>query len=220
MGLSQRAACSAQPRNGAAPMSVAPGLSRNSDGGGVCPAAGAGAALLAQAAEFIRSLDDRAYSRLSQRLPGGTIGKHIRHSLDHFAAALSLLDQRGGAAEYDRRERNVPMETSTSAALEAIERAVRRLLAVPAAMADEPAVIRVMVGCDGGECEFHSTIGRELAFAAHHAVHHHAMIKVIADETGIVSPAGFGLAPSTQKYEQGSGLTSSGVPGQAGNGSN
>jgi uncharacterized damage-inducible protein DinB len=147
-------------------------------------------------------LDDESFSHPSERLPGGTIGKHVRHCLDHFLAALSVHDERGNAADYDHRERNVPMETDRAEALEAIHRVARRLRAVRAVVADEPAVVRVMVTCDGAQCEFRSTVGRELAFAAHHAVHHHAMMKVIADELAVSSPAGFGLAPSTELYQR------------------
>jgi hypothetical protein len=50
-----------------------------------------------------------------------------------------------------------------------------------------------------------STIGRELGFAAHHAIHHMAMVKIIAtktlgyDENDL--PHGFGRAPSTLLFD-------------------
>ena len=54
--------------------------------------------------------------------------------------------------------------------------------------------------------ELMSTIGRELGFAAHHAIHHLAMVKIIAlhtaglEETDL--PFDFGKAPSTVRFEE------------------
>ncbi len=55
------------------------------------------------------------------------------------------------------------------------------------------------------EMELESTIGRELGFCAHHAIHHLAMVKVIAIQTiGLKEgelPENFGKAPSTTRFE-------------------
>ena len=58
---------------------------------------------------------------------------------------------------------------------------------------------------DSRDMALSSTIGRELGFAAHHAIHHMAMIKIIAIETIGLDPSelppDFGKAPSTVKFE-------------------
>jgi hypothetical protein len=167
-----------------------------------CPAALTGASLLQQAAGFIELLDDRAYSQQSKVMAGGTIGKHFRHSLDHFAAALSGA-LAGDPINYDHRRRNVPMETDRSAALAAIRRLIDQLSGTSAPLSTSSVRVRVMLAADGSEAEFASTLGRELAFAAHHAVHHHAMIKAIAEEHGVSVPTGFGMAPSTVNFQNG-----------------
>lgn len=52
-----------------------------------------------------------------------------------------------------------------------------------------------------GESEgFPSTLARELAFATHHAIHHHAIIKMIATSIDYKLPSEFGVAPSTQNF--------------------
>uniref|UniRef100_A0A7S1Z2V2 DinB-like domain-containing protein n=1 Tax=Trieres chinensis TaxID=1514140 RepID=A0A7S1Z2V2_TRICV len=55
-----------------------------------------------------------------------------------------------------------------------------------------------------GETALKSTIARELGFAAHHAIHHMAMVKIIATHSVGLSeddlPENFGKAPSTVKY--------------------
>mmetsp|Transcript_2850 Transcript_2850/g.3269 ORF Transcript_2850/g.3269 Transcript_2850/m.3269 type:complete len:94 (+) Transcript_2850:1-282(+) len=63
-----------------------------------------------------------------------------------------------------------------------------------------------MLSSDNGE-EFNlqSSIGRELGFVAHHAIHHLAMVRIIAintlglDENEL--PPNFGKAPSTVNFE-------------------
>jgi len=52
-----------------------------------------------------------------------------------------------------------------------------------------------------------STIGRELGFAAHHSIHHMALIKIIATQSAGLSadhdlPADFGRAPSTVQHDR------------------
>ena len=166
-----------------------------------CPAALAGAALLGQCARFIDRLDDAAYTRPSRAFGSGTIGKHLRHSLDHFAAPIAVLDRTEAVIEYDRRARGVPMETDRAAALAAIERLAARLSAFDQPTSALSVTVRVMLTEDGATADLASTIGRELAFATHHAVHHCAMMRAIAEEFGLTPPDGFGKAPATLHHE-------------------
>jgi uncharacterized damage-inducible protein DinB len=161
--------------------------------------AGSADAILSQCESFVRSLDDSAYTGKSTSLSGGTVGKHLRHTLDHFAAALAALDH-AGVIDYDHRDRDVPMESDRQHALRAIAALRDRLGRAAAEPAETPVSIRVMISGAGDEAELRSTFGRELAFATHHAVHHQAMMKVIAAEFGAILGADFGTAPSTIKF--------------------
>lgn len=166
------------------------------------PAVAAAAdAILRQCAGFVEALPGRAYAADSRVIAGGTVGKHVRHVLDHFSAIFVGLDT-GEAIMYDRRERNVPMETSAAAASRCVAELRARLQGTNAARLDAPVRVRVMLAGDGSEAELGSTLARELAFATHHAVHHHAMMKAIAQEHGCVADAEFGKAPSTINYER------------------
>lgn len=164
-----------------------------------CGVAEAAAAIVGQCEAFVRSLDSAAYVRPSGVLAGGTVGQHVRHALDHFRAALGAGD---GPIEYDRRERNVPMETDRIAALEAMEGLRAELARIGERELSRPVRVRVMLTADGAEAELGSTLGRELAFATHHAIHHHAMMGAIARELGIVCEGAFGKAPSTLNHER------------------
>lgn len=172
---------------------------------GVCAPATAALALLQQAISFIERIDDASYAAPSRLLPGGTIGKHFRHVVDHFAATLAPLRpgvESGTPIEYDRRERNVPMETCRRTAVEEIRGVMRDLERATESASGSHVTVRLMLTADGTEGDFRSTLGREIAFASHHAVHHHAMIQVIANELGLSVPEGFGKAPATLRFER------------------
>ncbi|MEM1330528.1 MAG: hypothetical protein AAGG07_08205 [Planctomycetota bacterium] len=164
--------------------------------------AAAASAVLCQCRELIESLDRDCYAKQSDRLKGGTIGKHVRHSVDHFAAALQGFD-RGELVDYDRRSRDVPMETDRCEATAVIGELIARLDGMGEKELASSVRIRVMLDGSGTETELVSSLGRELWFATHHAIHHHAMIKSIVEEHGSCAPDDFGKAPSTINHERG-----------------
>jgi uncharacterized damage-inducible protein DinB len=164
------------------------------------PVSEAASALLEQCAAFIQCVPLAAYAAESRTIQGGTIGKHIRHTLDHFRAAME--GAHGRIIDYDHRQREVPMETEPTEALEAIARLRDQLSMLAAQRLHAPVRIRVMLTGDGVEAELGSTLARELAFATHHAVHHHAMLGAIAAEMGIAIAPGFGKAPSTIRHDR------------------
>lgn len=142
-----------------------------------------------------------------------TVGQHIRHSMDHMELAIlaagtyepnngaSLVPElhydlrvRGGTLEHDMEEAtkrvvnlsDILKELSASS----ISTAVELTQSVQA---------HFMLSSDGNEFALPSTIQRELGFCAHHAIHHMAMIRLIAENhIGLTDlPPDFGRAPST-----------------------
>lgn len=160
----------------------------------------AASAALEQCAAFLARLPDAAYTRPSTTIAGSTIGQHVRHALDHFAAALAGAE--GGTIDYDNRRRDTPVERARAAGARAAAELAARLGALSVADEARPVRVRVMLSAGGDEAELGSTLGRELAFAAHHAIHHHAMMAAIAGELGVSVPDGFGRAPSTLHHER------------------
>jgi hypothetical protein len=67
----------------------------------------------------------------------------------------------------------------------------------------QPVQAHFMLSGDGNEFALPSTIQRELGFCAHHAIHHMAMIRLIAENhIGLKDlPADFGRAPSTVHHD-------------------
>ncbi len=170
--------------------------------GPACPAAAAAAALLARCDRLLGQIDDTLYAAPSRLLPGGTIGKHVRHIVDHFAAALVALHDPGATIDYDHRQRDTADETSRSAARTRITTVRTALAGITAATGTRPVRTLVMLSDDGACATLGSTLARELAFAAHHATHHFAMIGAICREHGLTPPEGFGKAPSTLHHER------------------
>lgn len=163
----------------------------------------AGVSLLEQCRGFLETLDGRAYTRGSDVMFGGTIGQHVRHALDHFGAVLGALD--GRVVDYDHRARGTEVETSLLEAKRTIDGLCALLRSAPREQADRPVLVRVMLSGEGDETELTSTFAREVAFATHHAIHHHAMMAAIASSFGLAIPAGFGKAPSTVNHERTAG---------------
>ncbi|MFZ4574160.1 MAG: DinB family protein, partial [Phycisphaerales bacterium] len=162
--------------------------------------ADAASGLLRQCDQLVRGLPVGIYSAPSRILPGGTIGKHLRHVLDHYTAALAGLAT-DSIVDYDRRERNVPMETDPGAGLASIAELLGELRRVGRQSSATALTIRVMISAGGETEDLVTTLGRELAFATHHGVHHVAMMRGIASEHGVEIAPEIGKAPSTLNNE-------------------
>ncbi|KAJ1457016.1 hypothetical protein M885DRAFT_438979 [Pelagophyceae sp. CCMP2097] len=147
-------------------------------------------------------------------LVGASIGQHTRHSLDHVErAAAACRDLRGSAAattlRYDDRVRGSAVNSSAVAITAAL--AARETILAALAGRDELLDARVDVsfnlsGDDDVQDALRSTLARELAFVAHHAFHHAAMVRIIAvHHLGLDAdslPPDLGRAPSTLRFDQ------------------
>jgi len=147
---------------------------------------------------------DERYIYPSQAMPGGTIGKHIRHAVDHYNLLLKAVTEgKEDFLSYDVRSRNTPIETSISEARETLSDLVNRLkVIVPTIPLDKPVTLHAVTPFPA---VMGTSFGRELWFASLHAIHHWSMIRVIAAEQGVVSDESFGVAPSTLEHRKGTG---------------
>ncbi|KAJ7900000.1 hypothetical protein B0H14DRAFT_2671835 [Mycena olivaceomarginata] len=136
----------------------------------------------------------------SQYLPGSTIGKHLRHSRDHFELLLdSIKSPPPHVLSYDVRVRNTPMEQDCEAARAALLETIQHLEEiVPQADPSTPITLQAVTPFLH---EFNTSFGRELWFAGLHCVHHWSMVRVIAGELNIKLSDDFGFAPSTLVYQ-------------------
>jgi hypothetical protein len=140
-----------------------------------------------------------------------SIGQHIRHSMDHMEHAVRAALYPQHELHYDRRERGGADENHWDAAYDRL-RKIASLIddlgsTASDAVTEHPVGAMFMLSGDADtEFRLHSTVARELGFAAHHAIHHLAMVKIIAiNEVGKLKesdlPPDFGRAPSTVNFD-------------------
>lgn len=169
---------------------------------------GDAARLLAAADEILRqgellliALDAEAYARRVPAVFGASIGGHYRHCLDHFASWARGLD--ADVVDYDHRRRDPRLETDPAFAL-AQTHEFREMLA---RLGADALAAPVRARCEasyahGASPVTASSFGRELAYAIAHAIHHYALMAVMARLLGVTLPAEFGVAPSTVAHQR------------------
>ncbi|ORX91896.1 hypothetical protein K493DRAFT_226913 [Basidiobolus meristosporus CBS 931.73] len=167
--------------------------------------------ILEQSKALLNSLPKDSFTKESTFVPKSNVAKHVRHLADHFRLLLANKPEgtscvsNGHAAwtvDYDARDRNVPMETDVEVAIKEIEKLQSKLLNSDISLETPVHLLAIVNSTDDSRSEFPSNYGRELWFCIHHAVHHHALIKVICIEHKIEVPEEFGVAPATQNYNQ------------------
>ncbi len=115
------------------------------------------------------------------------------------------LRVRGGTLERDVNEARRRIQNAHHV-LEEMDKNITEETAQEHLVTSEMINASFMLSSDNGE-EFNlqSSIGRELGFVAHHAIHHLAMVRIIATNTlGLDEnelPPNFGKAPSTVNFE-------------------
>jgi hypothetical protein len=158
---------------------------------------------LRQARDLLRSIGDADYIAATPLLPGGSVGKHLRHCLDLYGALARGL--RTGDVDYGRRRRDPAVESSREAALAAVESIERKLSVLEPIDLDRPLLVRDEVEVEeaGGEAGSRSTIRRELHS---HTIHHYALMGMILRTRGFEPPPSFGVSPSTLRHRERSRL--------------
>lgn len=156
-------------------------------------------AILQQGQSFLSSLSDEQYNYNSVQQPS-SIGKHIRHILDHFMAVEHGLE--AGVINYEHRHRGGEIESSKQLAISVFEHLTSWFESLPNDIMTHPVEVIADIGV-GAIHEQHipSTVGRELMFACSHATHHYALLKLFVD-INTDNIAGFGVAPSTMNNDE------------------
>ena len=153
-------------------------------------------AILAQGEDLLGALTAESYARRVPLAFNASIGGHYRHCLDHFTSLLRGLD--ADEVDYDHRERDVRIESQPDFALMLTKQMRAQLERLPLGSLDSPVRARCEVSYARGDSPVTgSTFGRELVYAIAHAIHHYALISVMARLMEAKLPEHFGVAPST-----------------------
>lgn len=156
--------------------------------------------VLVQERILLGSLEGSIYTAPGTGAFSSSIGEHIRHNLDHFTSFFDGLER--GRIDYEARRRDDGIARSTEHALADIERHLAALEALSDAPEQSIAVREENDSADETLSWLSSSVGRELQFLLGHTVHHHAIIALLLSQHGVALPEGFGVAPSTQRYER------------------
>ncbi|WIX32627.1 hypothetical protein QO259_17750 [Salinicola sp. JS01] len=151
---------------------------------------------------FVGNLSSIQYTAVHGTDARHTIGKHVRHILNHYEA---LLAQEGTAptapVDYEHRQRDPALEQHPDITLEHLHFLVKRLSRLGG---HQTATHPITLAYQAGEQSalLVSSLERELAFLTSHAIHHMAIIALLADTQGIEIPDTFGVHPSTLRHWQ------------------
>lgn len=145
---------------------------------------------------LLQQLHTSGYGSPVPVLGNSSIGMHVRHILEFYQCLSTGLAD--GVVNYDRRERNVAVETDLLAAGVALREVVDFVegctvnLSIQLLSGEEEGDKKGLIAID-------SSLFRELLYNLEHTIHHLAMIRIALRATGmehLVSEA-FGVAPST-----------------------
>ncbi len=152
---------------------------------------------LQQLEAFLACLSAAQYRHAFDAEGRQTLGRHLRHILDHYQALLEGVG--AGRIDYESRSRDPRLERDPEQALE-------RLAGIRSGLArlTEPssAVLSLTYPVAEGSVSqsLATSLARELAFLTSHTVHHMALLGLLAERLGVVLPEDFGVHPSTLRH--------------------
>ncbi len=161
-----------------------------------------------QGLRFLSSLTDEQYICVTP-LVKSSIAEHIRHVLDMYFAVIRRVD--GNVIDYDVRRRGDVVESCRKQAqvelnevrnwLSEFDLGLRNLSRHSERFNNPRLDIKTEVTLNETESVVVPTTEiRELVFIGSHAVHHYALIDVIARLQGIETEEKLGVAPATASF--------------------
>lgn len=157
---------------------------------------------LQSAAELLQGLSPEHYTQIQRPYFESSLGKHLRHILDHYLCFQRDFGK--GLIDYDQRQRDCQLEADKDYALSTIRKLCSFLegLKTTAAIGQPLKILMCNdVAAPAGEIT-QSTLGRELQFLQGHSVHHYALMAAMMKVSGESVSEHFGVAPSTIVHEE------------------
>lgn len=158
--------------------------------------------VLQQQIYLLTAISDEDYVKKCPNYYNASVASHIRHSLDHFNAICYQPSQTVSSSidelvvNYDQRKRDTAVEKDKTVAIQK----ANELLELLPKLEIERVVSITFVGSDKtfDTYTMNSTVGRELSFVAHHAIHHLSMMKLMMTSMNYeLKDNNIGIAPST-----------------------
>jgi len=157
--------------------------------------------VLEQGLTLLKTIDDTAYKAKLSVASDASVGAHYRHCLDHFSSLLGGIPL--GTIDYDTRKRDPQLETDRRTAAEMTLSLQRMAGKLEETSLSDPIRIRCKISYASDVVPLlHSRLDREIMFCISHAIHHYALIGMMCRLLEVPLPDGFGVAPSTVKYQR------------------
>jgi hypothetical protein len=143
--------------------------------------------------EVLVQLSNQDFIKPVNNLGDSSIGEHSRHVIELFQCLLNSYEN--GKLNYDKRERNISIQSDVKFANNAIDVIIETI--------DKPnrnIVLEQII--NGQSISIQTNYFRELLYNLEHCIHHQALIKVaLFHIENIKVNATFGVAPSTTEYK-------------------
>ena len=152
---------------------------------------------LGQVETILDIIDKDSSDRAETTYRNRSLGKHVRHIIDHILAFKAA--EKSGLLDYDRRNRGSDIEVNWETAREFLA-GVREWL-VNAEPRCLPLRVKSEIDCLASVSElFESNSDRELLYLINHTIHHIAYMRLLMEREGYQLPEHIGLSPSTASY--------------------
>jgi uncharacterized damage-inducible protein DinB len=157
--------------------------------------------VLSQLTQLVSRLPPNQYQQSFGLQGQHTMGKHVRHIIDHYEAFLLGLQEKPPVkVNYEHRQREESLEREP-------HRVCYRLLTVCRSLEQlrddhHQSPVRLDYPTGAITIEMNSSVGRELVFLSSHTIHHMAIIGLLAEQLGIQPARDFGVHPSTLRHWQ------------------
>lgn len=144
--------------------------------------------------DLLEQMSNTEFSKPCQLLSNSTIGEHTRHIVEMFQCLEN--NYYSGIVNYDKRPRNILIQTDTTFA-------ISQIVAIQILLEKENKKIELQQIIDNEEVRIESNYFRELLYNLEHCIHHQALIKVaVLQSKTIFVNENFGVARSTIEYRK------------------
>ena len=159
---------------------------------------------LDQGIELIESLSDSQYVHVATPFVSSSIGQHFRHLVDLFFSVVKGSEC--ARVDYDNRRRGAEIETSRAVALSELNEIRDWMLDLAVKpnlveLGSKPIeLVSEVTLTDTASVTMPTTLARELIFTSSHAVHHFAIVNIVAKMQGVKTSKALGIAPATASF--------------------
>jgi hypothetical protein len=147
---------------------------------------------LKELVDLLEQLSNAEYAKPYLSLSSATIGEHTRHIVEMFQCLINNYES--GIINYDKRARNIVLQTDT-------DFAITQILNIQYLLEKENKKMELQQIINDKEIGIDSNYFRELLYNLDHCIHHQALIKVaVLQNSTLFVNDNFGVAISTIEY--------------------